>query len=85
MSSYERVTYRPEGAKRARTVLLCGVGTSMLAGEPHLTGSECALDGDLRWINGGTTNRTHLITLSLVIHREPLRMDNTYGVLVPAT
>lgn len=82
MNGYERVTYCPEGARRARTVLLHGVRTS--AAGRLVSGTEVGLDGEIKWTDGGTTSRTHVIESTLVIRREPLVMDKHYGVLVTA-
>ncbi len=79
MSTYERVTYHPEGGRR-RTVLLGDVAEVGIL----LTGREVTEDGGYKWIAGGTTNRIHFICLELVDRRVPLRMDNTYGLLFDA-
>lgn len=77
MSVYERVTYRPEG-ERARTIYLHRPTVSGLL----LTGVEVNREGDE--ISGKDFDeRRHVIELSLVVRRVPMRMDNTYGELVP--
>lgn len=79
MTRYERVTYRPQGGKR-RTVLL-----EIKADGALLIGVEVGPDGDTRWFDRDTTERTHVISAELVEQRVPLRMDNHYGLLMEET
>jgi hypothetical protein len=76
--TYERVTYRPIGAKRARSVLLRDVEVS---GE-LLRGIEVDRHGG----NAGderVCERRHLIGLDLVTRRVPYALDRHYGALRP--
>ena len=79
MTNTERVTYRPEGARRARTIYLEGVReTGNL-----LTGIEVNREGDE--VSGkGFDERRHIISLELVVRRVPVVMDNLYGEYVDA-
>jgi hypothetical protein len=88
VSAYERVTYRPEGARRARSVLLENVN----AGRLVLTGRQVDRDGSpsepsqayLREHGAVSGEVLHVIDLTLVTKREPMTMDLHYGWLVPA-
>lgn len=78
MSTYERVTYRPEG-ERARTIYL----HRPVEHGPFLTGVEVNREGDE--IGGKDHDaRRHIIDLGLIVRRVPMRMDNIYGELVEA-
>lgn len=75
-STYERVTYRPEGG-RARTIYL---HRPVVSG-PFLIGMEVNREGDD--ISGkGFDERKHIIETALVVRRVPMVMDNNYGELV---
>lgn len=78
MTTYERVTYRPEGACRARTVIL----RDTTEGDRLLSGVEVDRHGG----KAGTlevSERRHVIDLALVERRTPLTLDRHYGVLRP--
>lgn len=79
---YERVTYRPEGADRSRSVLLENPEEGRLWDVPVLSGLEVGKDGETRWFDGGTTARRHLIQLELIVKRTPLVVDNELALLV---
>lgn len=81
--TYERVTYRPEGAKRSSTILLGGVTTIPLHadGGRALAGVEVGPDGETIWRDGGTTERRHIIALELIRRRVVLRLNKHYGLL----
>lgn len=82
MTTYERITYRPEGGRRAHTIILQDVREMSLFGAQALTGIEVRQDGDE--VSGkGFDERRHIIMLLLVTRRQPLLMDNHYGLLVP--
>ena len=85
MSSIERVTYRPEGA-RARTMYLSDVRDITVAGEPALVGAEVDKDGSpvLPMGKDGESRRLHIVQLALVVRRTPVVMDNIYGEFVEA-
>lgn len=85
MTSYERVTYKPEGAKRARTVILQSPQEITLAGSPTLVGIEVDKDGYalLGADPQAPIERRHVISLALVAKRERVVMDRTYGEFVP--
>jgi hypothetical protein len=77
MSTFQRITYRPEGATRARNVILKNVTTD----HGYLRGIEVNKEGD-EVTKPGVDERVHLIEQDLVTKRTPLRMDNHYGTLV---
>lgn len=81
-STYERVTYRPEG-ERARSIYLHRplVLENDLGKPTFLTGVEVNREGD-EVAGKGFDERRHLIDLELVIRRVPMRMDMYYGELV---
>lgn len=71
---YERITYKPEGAKRARSVILEGVSES----DALLSGTEVDRHGEYV----GTlevSRRLHVIDKTLVKRRVPLRLSLKYG------
>lgn len=77
MSKYERIVYWPEGAKRARSVILrtpktCGSFTTGI--EVDRTGDEVAPPG--------VDERRHIIANALITRRQPMAMDLHYGILV---
>lgn len=78
MATYERVTYTPEGADRARTVILRDpVEVPFATAGPVLTGREAARDGS-------PTNRRHIIGTALIGRRVPLVLNRHYGELEEA-
>lgn len=77
--TFERVTYRPEGSTRSKTIFLQNVTES----GSFITGIEVGKDGD-EVAGTGFDERQHIIEKSLVIKRTPMRMDNDYGLLVEA-
>lgn len=89
MTTYERVTYRPETdgkPQRARSVFLENPTESSLAVPNHdrvatLVGRQVGKDGESTWDHG---DRTHIIQQALIVKREPYEMDVFYGELVPA-
>jgi hypothetical protein len=77
-STYERVTFRPEGG-RARTVYLRHPAVT----GNLLVGVEVDREGD--GVSGRKFDeRRHVISVELVVARVPMRMDNFYGELVEA-
>lgn len=78
MITYERVTYRPEGATRSRRVFLRNPREVTMAGGVVLTGTEVDNQGDI----GETTERIHIIAKELIIERKPATMDLKYAMLV---
>ena len=69
-TNYEAITYRPEGC-RAHTIYLAEVTTTPTL----LTGFEVDDDGDVKWFDHGTTERCHVIELSLIVRRDRLSRD----------
>lgn len=82
--SAERVTYRPEGSKRARSIYLSDPRTSEMCGHPVLIGEEVDRDGlpVLPLGKDGKSTRMHIIQEELIVRRVPVVMDNTYGEFV---
>ena len=73
---YERITYRPEGAKRSRTVILRGVSETPYGPHTLISGAEVDRHGSDR-------RRLHVIDAALVRKRTALEMDLHYAELVP--
>jgi hypothetical protein len=77
MTLYQRVTYLPEGAKRARSVILADPTTDGWS----IRGTEVDREG----VNVGdatVSRRIHIIDLGVVKRRRAMVMDTHYGVLV---
>jgi hypothetical protein len=91
MPTYERVTYRPEGGGRGRSVMLQDVREATVGGAAIVTGTLVDRDGDLvapsraALAAGGAVDGSvlHVIEESLVVRREPFEMDLFYATLVP--
>ena len=71
---YERVTYRPEGASRSRTVFLQDTVESDFLSAKVLRGQEVYKDGAL-------ADRMHIIEMDLIRKRTSMRMNLHCGEL----
>lgn len=82
MTTYERVRYRPEGG-RTRSIYLQDPVVSGDAGllGATLTGIEVDREG-IEVTGRGFDERRHVISLDLVLEREPMVIDRLYGHLV---
>jgi hypothetical protein len=76
--SYERITYRPVGATRSRTVILRDVRE--LDAVPAVTGIEVNRHGETV-APRGVDERRHIIAVELISRRRELHWDLHYGVL----
>jgi hypothetical protein len=82
MITYERVTYKPEGAERSTTIILRDpVESSALGGT--LSGIEVNREAQ-EVAPRGVDERRHIISLELISKRTPLKQNLTYGLLEPA-
>ena len=75
-TDYIRVTYRPEGAKRSKQVILYDAKIGRIMGVPHLSGAAVNKAGT-------RVGKTHIITESLVRKMVPLSMNRHYCLLEP--
>jgi hypothetical protein len=82
VATFERVTYRPEGAKRSRSVILRDPSGVMFAGSSATTGVEVGLDGS-ELAPAGVDERRHIIADALISKREPMTMNLHYARLEP--
>jgi hypothetical protein len=78
VTTYERVTYRPQGG-RSQSVFL----RNPVTGGMFLTGIQVDKEGD-EIAPKGFDERRLMIELDLIVNREPFVMDKIYGELVPA-
>lgn len=79
MSTYQRITYKPEGAKRSRTVILKNPKIS----PTFISGIQVNIEGD-EIAPKGTDEVLHIIDRSLVSRQVRLVMDLGYARLVEA-
>lgn len=77
MITYERVTYRPEGASRSRTIYLENPADGKLLGAPVLSGWEVDREGSPK-------DTLHVICTELIRKRTPMLMNKRYCELEPA-
>jgi hypothetical protein len=80
--TWERVTYRPEGATRSKTIILRDPKVLGKVGGDFtiLTGLEVNKE-DEEVAPPGVDRREHIISFVLVRRRTPLRMNLKYGEL----
>ena len=86
MTTYEKVTYRPEG-QRARTVILRDptVIYACLSDTDVLCGTEVDKEANAVLAAGkDTIERHHIIDVALVIKRVPVVFDGHYCTFVEA-
>jgi hypothetical protein len=77
---YERVTYKPVGAKRATSIFLREPSEKIILGESHLVGSRATSDGSV-WETKGCDERIYVIALDQILTRVPMRVSKRYGLL----
>lgn len=77
-TTYERITYRPEDAPRARSVILRNPRVT----DRFTTGIEVTSEGD-EIAPAGADERLHVIDNALITMRRPMAMDLTYAQLRP--
>ena len=84
---YARISYRPEGAKRRRTICLRNPTPTKLLGVACTTGIEVNRDGDeVTGRVGGklADQKQHIIADELIVTRTEMVMDLHYAMLVEA-
>jgi hypothetical protein len=81
--TYERVTYRPEGAKRSRTIYLRNPREITLMGHAALTGVRVNRETE-EVAARGVDEEIHVITADLITKRTPVRVNLKYGTLEAA-
>lgn len=82
MSRYERVTYHPVGGRNRSVFLDVKSDQGRLLESGVLVGEEVTIEGETKWVKGGTTSTIHMISTELIIERTPMVMDLHYGILV---
>lgn len=80
MTTYERITYKPEGAQRARSVILRNPVRSDKLPGGTTSGVEVKADGEEVY-GPKFDERVHIISDPLILKRVPLKMNLHYGRL----
>ena len=78
----ERITFRPEGARRAQTIFIENVRETVIMGVTVVVGAEVARDGETKWFGKGDTQRTHMIDSGVIVTRTVVTMNRDWAVLV---